>query len=255
MSLPKDYYTASIQDIRSRFRNSIIALNDTPFYVKDVSMTPIGATSTSPFITKPVLKGFTSDLRNDQESTIDNKDLSIVGLGARLGFFNLSNDMVGCFTRIPINGMAQGLTRHNLLMKVYYKGTLYTIISPTSTFKQYRFDILNKITISKSDLDRIMYLGNDYNIRYEMLAALRSPWFLDSFKNKYPSVQEVLDLSKPHVTAVSKTDIIERDDFGDVYVIHKGDKIGKMSQDRVKLLPTKTYLTQEIERKTGLKAI
>lgn len=244
--LPKDYITGSLRDAQRRFNRSIIIFDNEPFYVTNINggnSSELGGSGKKRTISG-YTKGFTAPHNN---IPMEDHRFSIVGLGSRLGFFNVDEETVMFAGRVPISGgMVQGLYSGNMRMGMYKDGGFIRDIS-------HNYDQV--IKLDEHIKAHILNIARNYELNTNFVTGLCSKGFNDSFTGRFPKAEEVLENSKSHVTAVDSRILIERDKFGTVYLTYDGQRVGKMSKDRVSYLESKAYLRQEVERKTNLKAI
>lgn len=252
MPLPKDYSLASVNDVRGRFNASIIDLDGRPvqvYGVQECSLDKHGC--------RTILHLF--DLVSGRKRTVPINDpgFNIKDLGRNLGYFNLGikENICAYISRVPNLGQAktQGLSSRNCLTGFYMDG--FKMVDAPIPFHMYsapNISIMTALDIDQENQNKILRTADDIAMSYTLYPLVIDKGFIDMWNGKYPKAMEVLDSDKKFTVAVSPKHILQKDDFKDVYLVTQHERVGKFTKDKVRYLDRKRYLSEEVERRTGI---
>lgn len=268
MALPEDYIKGSVSDARSRFQGTIISYENQPVYMSSIDHIfpePNEGEMPSAYSKRKFKEAFYQvkadiNLTGNRAASLklDDEGFNIRKLGARLGAFNLQDNVIGYITRVPVQSMVQGLGRNNLLCGVYVDGTYYSTYSPNKTYlyKGKSANIFDIVKWKSGEADKIIKQGMNTKLGETIWAMVSSSGFKESFSGVFPQTLTVLGSEAPFVKALSPKYVIERDNFGDIYLLDRGVKAGKFNgKDRIKYLPKKEYIAGDVERVIGIKSV
>lgn len=250
MPLPSSYQFASNSDLSHRFKGTIIEYKGKPVICINVS-----GDSNNLIVLK-----YNKSTDSLEKATIKTNDpgLNISGLGRKLGLFEISPEWIGRLTRTPFKGMSQGLCMNNTSFLGYRENNLYDFYAGSYGKRYLNTQPANWSTpFDENRMMAIQKYASDYNVRYEILAPFLCHGFHEMWEQQeayYPKVTPSFLKGITSAVPVSKNFIVEKDVFDQYYLVAKGKRVGLIIDGRVKYLPEKAYIAQDVERATGLQA-
>ena len=251
MSLPEYYLTCSAADLSHRILHSMIDYGGSPAIVLRVDPT----TSMKILTHKEGSFKELSVLRTDP-------GLNVLNLGAHSGLFVSNNQQLFRLMRVPYKGTVQGITITNAMCLKYTEGRVGDVFA---TGKSYRPAGIAQYSWSAADFcnkdheyPAVCGYGDNYSCRYELIALLLSGDFHRMWAGDYGNPEHRLDkfmTQKSLAMPLSPCIHVERDAFDHAYVCYNGLRVGALFMPRVKYLPTKSYLADEVERTVGLRPL
>ncbi len=268
MPLPVEYHQCSPFDIRNRFSGSIIMYGDTPILIRkawaDTDTDDEDETYHQKFdcYFETIRCGLDGEGRVFQTT---DPALSIDKLGRQMGYYNLTDHPKPFFiSRIPRRGMRQGISSDTAVFGHYDDGDKYFTIGAFSMspfledidINVYYHEVSQIYRPSKETYESVRRISGTIGYGMDYLYLMCNPGFVEMFRNVYPSYQHVLDtMEKNTAVAVSRRHVIEKDAFGDVYMVMRGRRVAKFSEGRLRYSAGIEYLSGDVERSLGIQPI
>lgn len=262
MPLPISYAKANVNDVGNRFKFSAIEFNERPVFVLDVDIRyPSNKECVVEPGTEKVVHLCIWDItRHKNPKTakwvdIRHPELSIRSLGNRLGFFNLTDTLAVYMSRYPIRSRLQGLNWNNTIQACMTPGESIRVLgNPPSNLGMASTNLIP--LLGDIDITDHRYMCDKYGFNYAFMYSMLHANFIKMYNRQYPNAKELLDKhTTPTVQAISPKYVLERDGFGDFYILCKGVRVGKMSSYKARYLDNKEYLAGDVERTTGIQPI
>lgn len=194
MPLPAGFVKeTSLEDLRRRFRNTLVSLGDNPFVIGDIRGVGRGI-------------GFGGILMQGNKGTsevvpVEDPALDCAGTGSKLGFFNLDNaGAIGFINRIPVRGTQQGVSFTNVEAFIINSAGVIRFGTRSSSLRvQSKGDaIMYKYWRGPNKINEeyVENLRAHLNCSNEFAHMLATEGFVNMFVNKYPSVKEALETKR-----------------------------------------------------------
>ena len=238
--LPDEYFDVSSGDINRRLKGSIIDKGGSPVLIVAVSAGPTSSRCTLKYVDNKLTV---------RKCQVTDETLSVHNIGKKIGYFGNYNGVL-CLDRVPIRQYQQGLHPGNCLFTmtrlIAGKRKTFACNQLTRAFFKYGNAHVNRNMETKDCLSaKAQEISQTYDVNESLVAAFAKETFAMMWKNKYPSLKEILRGVKPGLFAVSRKFYIDRRK-DEVKLCDVNGDVGTIKKNVVSLDKKKRYLRESI---------